>query len=188
LGETEATLLQSLTDKTELGFNLTLMVALPKNGFDEVVRCCTEIGVTQIIPVLSDRTILNPSPNKLHRWQKIAKEAAEQAERQIVPTISPVIPFKTAILQHQDGVCYIGVTRHLAPSLLDCLKQQKPNKIVIITGPEGGWTEEEIKQAIAAGFQPFSLGETVLRAVTAPIVAVALAAAIDRSQPSNFCC
>ncbi|NJL10277.1 MAG: 16S rRNA (uracil(1498)-N(3))-methyltransferase, partial [Calothrix sp. SM1_7_51] len=88
----EANILESLELKTELPVAITLITALPKgNGFDDVVRACTEIGVTCIAPVTSDRTLLNPSSQKLERWQRIAKEAAEQSERAIVPTIlSPV--------------------------------------------------------------------------------------------------
>jgi 16S rRNA (uracil1498-N3)-methyltransferase len=187
LTETAPTILESITDNTELAVNITLIVALPKNGFDEVVRCCTEIGVARIIPVTSDRTIPKPSLHKLQRWQKIAREAAEQAERLIVPEIEPVLPFSAAVLQQGAADCYIGVTRHRVNHLLDCLKEQKQNKIVMATGPEGGWTEKEIEQAIAAGFQPFSLGVRILRAVTAPIVALSLAAAIDlRQDRSGF--
>ena len=56
---------------------VTLICALPKgNNFDDIVRACTELGVTKILPVISDRTLLQPSPQKLQRWRKIAQEAA----------------------------------------------------------------------------------------------------------------
>lgn len=62
LGE-QGQVLEALVVETELPVSITLMVALPKgSGFDEVVRCCTELGVTTIAPVLSDRTLLQPSP------------------------------------------------------------------------------------------------------------------------------
>lgn len=77
----QAQVLEPLEVQTELPVSITLMVALPKgNGFDEVVRCCTELGVACIAPVVSDRTLLNPSPQKLERWRRIAAEAAEQSE------------------------------------------------------------------------------------------------------------
>lgn len=178
LRETDATILESIQDNTELTVEITLMVALPKNGFEEVVRCCTEIGVSRIIPVISERTIPKPNPHKHQRWQKIAQEAAEQSERTIVPVIEPIISFADVIKQDLNGNYYLGVTRHQAPPLRECLKEQKQNTIIIATGPEGGWTDKEVEQAIAAGFKPFSLGKTILRAVTAPIVAAAIAAAI----------
>ena len=78
----------AITISQELTQSITLICALPKgNNFDDLVRACTELGVTTIIPAISDRTLLNPSPQKLQRWRKIAQEAAEQSERLVVPTI-----------------------------------------------------------------------------------------------------
>ncbi len=183
--------LEQLLVETELTVSITLMVALPKgNGFDEVIRCCTELGVTCIAPVLSDRTLLDPSPQRLERWRRIAMEAAEQSERSFVPTILEPVAFNTGLslvighLSFANSQQYICVARGEFPHLKDCLqhKQQITNdkgqmtndKIVIATGPEGGWTTSEIENAIASGFQPVSLGRRILRAVTAPIVALSL--------------
>jgi 16S rRNA (uracil1498-N3)-methyltransferase len=177
----QAQVLEALLVETELPVSITLMVALPKgNGFDEVVRCCTELGVTCIAPVLSDRTLLHPSPQKLERWRRIAAEAAEQSERSFVPTILEPVAFNKG-LSFANSQQYICVARGEFPHLKDCLqhKQQMTNDkgqmtIVIATGPEGGWTTEEVENAIATGFQPVSLGRRILRAVTAPIVALSL--------------
>jgi 16S rRNA (uracil1498-N3)-methyltransferase len=177
----QAQVLEALLVETELPVSITLMVALPKgNGFDEVVRCCTELGVTCITPVLSDRTLLHPSPQKLERWRRIATEAAEQSERSFVPTILEPVAFNTS-LSFANSQQYICVARGEFPHLKDCLqpKGQMTNDkgqetIVIATGPEGGWTTQEIENAIAFGFQPVSLGRRILRAVTAPVVALSL--------------
>ncbi|MFW9263282.1 16S rRNA (uracil(1498)-N(3))-methyltransferase [Nostoc sp. KVJ20] len=177
----QAQVLEPLLVETELPVSITLMVALPKgNGFDEVVRCCTELGVTCIAPVLSDRTLLHPSPQKLERWRRIAAEAAEQSERSFVPTILEPVTFNTS-LSFANSQQYICVARGEFPHLKDCLqhKGQMTNDIgqetiVIATGPEGGWTTPEIENAIASGFQPVSLGRRILRAVTAPVVALSL--------------
>ncbi|BDI17153.1 ribosomal RNA small subunit methyltransferase E [Nostoc cf. commune SO-36] len=177
----QAQVLEALLVETELPVSITLMVALPKgNGFDEVVRCCTELGVTCIAPVLSDRTLLHPSPQKLERWRRIAAEAAEQSERSLVPTILEPVAFDTG-LSFANSQQYICVARGEFPHLKDCLqhKGQRTNDIgqetiVIATGPEGGWTTQEIENAIAFGFQPVSLGRRILRAVTAPVVALSL--------------
>ena len=150
------------------------MVALPKgNGFDEVVRCCTELGVTCIAPVLSDRTLLHPSPQKLERWRRIAAEAAEQSERSFVPTILEPVTFNTAVTANQTNHRYICEARGEYPHLKKVLNTIS-EEIVIATGPEGGWTTQEIENALAAGFQPVSLGRRILRAVTAPVVALSL--------------
>lgn len=174
----EAQILELLSVETELPVSITLMVALPKgNGFDEVVRCCTELGVACIAPVMSDRTLLNPSPQKLERWRRIASEAAEQSERSFVPTILEPISFDAALSSFATQQKYICEGRGNYPHLKNCLHNQGEMSIVIATGPEGGWTEKEIDNAIKAGFQPVSLGRRILRAVTAPIVALSLISA-----------
>ena len=89
--------------QTELPVEVTLMVALPKgNSFDEIVRHCTEIGVSYMMPMLSERTLLNPSSQKLERWRRIAQEAAEQSERQIIPAIQEVNKFTTSFVICQE--------------------------------------------------------------------------------------
>ncbi|MEI3648939.1 16S rRNA (uracil(1498)-N(3))-methyltransferase [Anabaena sp. AL09] len=169
--------LELLEVKTELPVAITLMMALPKgNGFDEIVRCCTELGVTCIAPVLSDRTLLNPSHQKLERWQRIASEAAEQSERAVVPTILQPVAFNTAIKETTATHRYICEARGDYPHLQQVINKTA-NGIIIAIGPEGGWTNQELEIAIASGFQPISLGRRILRAVTAPIVAISLIAA-----------
>lgn len=173
IGE-QAQVLEPLLVETELPVSITLMVALPKgNGFDEVVRCCTELGVTCIAPVLSDRTLLHPSPQKLERWRRIAAEAAEQSERSFVPTILEPVAFNTAVTANQTSHRYICEARGKYPHLNKVLSSIS-GEIVIATGPEGGWTTQEIENAKSAGFQPVSLGRHILRAVTAPVVALSL--------------
>ncbi|XZF61445.1 MAG: 16S rRNA (uracil(1498)-N(3))-methyltransferase [Gloeotrichia echinulata DVL01] len=178
----QAQVLEPLVVETELPISITLMMALPKgNGFDEVARYCTELGVTCIAPVLSDRTLLNPSPQKLERWRRIAAEAAEQSERSFVPTILEPVTFSTGLSSVISNLSfsqpYICVTRDDSPHLKDCLHDKRQSTIVIAIGPEGGWTQTEVENAIAAGFQPVSLGRRILRAVTAPIVALSLISA-----------
>jgi 16S rRNA (uracil1498-N3)-methyltransferase len=170
-------ILEPLEVKTELPISITLMMALPKgNGFDEIVRCCTELGVTSIAPILSDRTLLNPSPKKLERWQRIASEAAEQSERAVVPTILEPVAFTTAIKKNTATHRYICEGRGDYPHLQQTLNCTA-NEIIIAIGPEGGWTNQEIEIAVKSGFTGVSLGRRILRAVTAPIVAISLIAA-----------
>ena len=157
-------------------------MALPKgNGFDDVVRACTELGVANIVPVLSDRTLLNPSPQKLERWRRIAIEATEQSERTIIPTILEPTSFKAALSLFTTEQKYICEGRGNNPHLLSYLQHQSKitnNQIIIAIGPEGGWTETELELAIASGYQPVSLGKRILRAITAPTVALSLISAL----------
>lgn len=185
---TQAKIIKSLPAQTELLISVTLMAAMPKgNAFDEVVYQATELGVTCIIPIKSDRTLLNPSPQKLQRWRRLSQEAAEQSERQVVPTILDPVDFNSSLRLEQilNTQRYIGVARGDALNFLSCLQDLKltiataqPPSIVIAIGPEGGFSKAEEEQAIAANFQPVSLGKRILRAVTAPIVALSLVSSV----------
>ncbi len=190
---TQAKIIQSLCVQTELPLAVTLIAAMPKgSGFDDVVYQATELGVACIMPLKSDRTLLNPSPQKLERWRRISQEAAEQSERQVVPTIFDPVNFATSLEQvgTSNALGYICVARGDAPHLLSCLQDKQsqlqtsqssnshPPSVIIATGPEGGWTAAEVDQATAAGFQPVSLGHRILRAVTAPLTALSLVASV----------
>ncbi|NMG07074.1 16S rRNA (uracil(1498)-N(3))-methyltransferase [Brasilonema sp. UFV-L1] len=183
----KAQILESLTVETELPVSITLMVALPKgNGFDDVVRVCTELGVAVIAPVVSDRTLLHPSPQKLERWLRIAQEAAEQSERAFVPTILEPVSFITALATGTTSHRYICEARGNYAHLREVINQvSTTSEMIIATGPEGGWTQKEVECAIDAGFQPVSLGRRILRAVTAPIVALSIVAAQLESVSLN---
>ncbi len=183
--------LELLEVVTELPFDVSLITALPKgNGYEQILRCCTELGVSRFLPVISSRTIIKPSSNKVERWRKIVIESAEQAERQIVPQVVTPLSFTETIgnltsvesdLAEREALHnrYICVARGALPSLWSCLQNSTPQHITIATGTEGGWTPAEIEEAIAAKFQPVSLGKRILRAVTAPITAVSLVAVIS---------
>jgi 16S rRNA (uracil1498-N3)-methyltransferase len=183
--ETGADLLEALEGRSELAIPVTLALALPKgNAFDEVVRQVTELGVSCILPVISDRTLLHPSPNKLERWRKIAQEATEQSERQQVPTLLDPLSWQAALSQLAaiDGK-FLCWARGQSPAFLEAVSQKVPTfspngTIAIALGPEGGWTEREVQMALQAGFQTVSLGRRVLRSVTAPVAAMAIVSAV----------
>ncbi|MGD1858914.1 MAG: 16S rRNA (uracil(1498)-N(3))-methyltransferase [Leptolyngbyaceae cyanobacterium] len=153
---------------------ITLAACLPKQGFDEVVRQVTELGVDKIVPILSDRTLPKPSINKLERWRRIAAEAGEQSERLIVPTIQEPLAWASWLARQSQDYRLICVARQSAPTLLSLCCSSQFAAVEVAIGPEGGWTESEFEHAIAHGYQPVTLGSTILRAVTAPVVALAL--------------
>ena len=180
-----AEIIASVDLNTELAVALNLITALPKaSGYEQIIRCCTELGVSNFMPVISDRTILKPSANKVQRWRKIATEAAEQSERQIVPSVFEPVAWEKAIASKTNEAKYICVARGNIPSLWDCVASLNPTQaaITIATGCEGGWTEKEVERAIAHGYQPVSLGTRILRAVTAPIAVSSLIAAVLEQQ------
>jgi 16S rRNA (uracil1498-N3)-methyltransferase len=167
----------------ELPLAITLICALPKgNNFDDIVRACTELGVTTIYPAISDRTLLVPSPQKLQRWRKIAQEAAEQSERLTIPIIEEPQPLQTIFsqLSASNANRYWCEARGNFPHLLECLQSTTTpitTQITIAIGPEGGWTPDEIDRAIEYDFQLVSLGRQILRTITAPIVALSIVSA-----------
>ncbi|WP_413164962.1 16S rRNA (uracil(1498)-N(3))-methyltransferase [Capilliphycus salinus ALCB114379] len=178
----------------ELAIEVRLGVSLPKTGFDEVVRYCTELGVSQIVPLISQRTVLKPSSQKVERWRRIIREAAEQSERQIIPTLLDPLPFEKALA---DGLGlnltstsqqYICVARGDLPHLYGCMSQSGGDAIAIFTGPEGGWTSAEVEMATACGFQAVSLGRRILRAVTAPVVALSCVSTIAEMKARSPDC
>ncbi|MCU0545105.1 MAG: 16S rRNA (uracil(1498)-N(3))-methyltransferase [Oscillatoriaceae cyanobacterium Prado104] len=201
-----ASIIEEIVVNTELPVKAILIAALPKgNGFDEVVRQAVELGVASILPVTSDRTLLKPSPQKVDRWNRIAAEAAEQSERQFLPAVFEPVAFDLAVKDCVAKHRFICVARGENRHLLDCLVGLDPPQpplirgeqelappqpplargeqewgelsIAIAIGPEGGWTDGEVKRAIEFGFEPVSLGRRILRAVTAPIVALSLVGA-----------
>lgn len=184
----QAQVLESIAAQTELPIPVTLLIAIPKSGLDEVVRQVTELGVTEIVLVSSQRTVLKPSAAKIDRWQRIVQEAAEQSERQIVPKLHPP-QFWAGALQAwnaANSTCYLCEARGNYPHLLSCSGQfpmaDAPLPMTLAIGPEGGWTDGEIEMAIAAGYQPVSLGARILRAVTAPMVAMAIVASAVETE------
>ena len=93
-----AQILESIAPAKLLPAPIRLIAALPKgNGFDQVVRQTTELGVTHIYPVIAERTLLKPSGHKLTRWRRIAEEASEQSERTTVPEIFEPVSFQLCI-------------------------------------------------------------------------------------------
>lgn len=179
----QATMLQSLTEQTELAVPVMLLAAPPKgNHFDQVVRSSTELGVSHIVPLLSQRTLLNPSPHKIQRWRRIATEAAEQSRRQLIPQVLDPVSFTEILVDSElqsshhwrKYICRVDPT---AESLLQCLGDTADAGIAIMVGPEGGWTDTEKNQAQVAGYHSVSLGRRTLRSVTATYMAVSVAIA-----------
>jgi 16S rRNA (uracil1498-N3)-methyltransferase len=167
---------------------LRLIAALPKgNSFDQVVRQSTELGVTHIYPVMSDRSLLRPSPHKLARWQRIAQEAAEQSERVNVPEIFAPTDFRACLAQRDQislktDFCYLCAARtespHLLKQVMADLTSANLRGVTLAIGPEGGWTSDEIAVALKCGYEVVSLGSVILRAVTAPVAALSLVTAV----------
>jgi len=173
----QATLGEFLDRDCESPLAVTLVQALPSGDkMDWVVEKCVELGVSAIQPVMSKRSVVRLSAERMARrvahWNAIASAACEQCGRNRVPVVAPVLdlPQYLAASKVQNSQRFL-----LAPtggaSLRACATPTEPVHILI--GPEGGWEEGEVLAAQAAGCRPLSLGGRVLRTETAGMTALA---------------
>ena len=184
-----ATVIDKLENNSELNSKITLGIAMPKgSNLESVIRQTTELGVRLIVPLFSDRTIIKSGAEignqKRDRWQRIAEEASELSMRTYIPEINIPQTLGTWLgdlaKSTAPALKYICVISPEATHLLTSLQSSNAEEnfeIIIATGCEGGWTAREEEIAIAAGFIPVSLGDRVLSAVTAPVVALSIVSA-----------
>jgi len=159
-----------------------ISVALSIFKFDRMewaIEKCTELGVARIVPVIAGRTeshLAAAAPKRVDRWQRIVKQASEQARRISPPEICAPIKFKDLLAMSGSPRIVLSETEQTL-SLKDAIPQD-PKFLFLAFGPEGGWKQEEITAFCDAGWTAASLGSTILRAETAVIAAVAIAAAV----------
>ena len=147
-------------------------------GMDLLIQKLTELGVSEIWPIASERSISKPSGEKRisHRWESIALSACKQSGQNWLPKIHEVGPldnFLSAPNPAPPAGRIIGSLQPEAkplPALLAAVRQAgKPPALDLLIGPEGDFTPAEIGRARSAGFQPASLGPLVLRSETASL-------------------
>ena len=165
---------KELFEDRELPYDLVLAMALIKNDrFEWAVQKATELGVKRIIPLMTERTQIkdHSQAKRLLRYKKIAKEAAEQSFRLMVPLIDDFKRLEDIETLHFDNklVAYEREEQHL---LSDDLK----NDTIVIIGPEGGFSDDEYRRLIENGFVSISLGKRILRAETAAVCALSIIA------------
>jgi len=145
---------------------------------DLVVQKATELGVTQLLPVLTERSVVKltaqQSDRKVNHWRAIAIAACEQCGRNRLPVIAP--PVALGALFKSDAAS--GTRLLLSPggtaNLRDLPRPAAGGGLTVLIGPEGGLTDEEEETALAVGFTVVRLGPRVLRTETAAIAAIAL--------------
>ncbi|WP_286887134.1 16S rRNA (uracil(1498)-N(3))-methyltransferase [Aneurinibacillus sp. UBA3580] len=163
----------------ELPVQVTIAQGLPKGDKMElVIQKGTELGAFSFYVFTSKRTVVKLDDKKekkrLERWQKIAKEAAEQSHRSRVPEVGSVLTWRellaTASRFHYALFAY---EKEETATLRRTLSEVPPgSNVLIVIGPEGGFDETEAAEAEAAGFRSVSLGRRILRAETAPLYAL----------------
>jgi 16S rRNA (uracil1498-N3)-methyltransferase len=160
---------------------VTIAQCLPKNPKMEiVVQKATELGAFEMIPVNCERTVIKLREDKVDakvsRWRKIAKEAAEQSGRNMVPTIKPISEFKALLsLSKNYDKCIMLWEMEKEKTLKTFLQANREIKsLLVLIGPEGGISHEEADDAIKAGFEAISIGNRILRTETAPLAVLAM--------------
>lgn len=174
--EVRGRILASYRGHNEPGVALTIAAAVLKNPskFDFLVEKTTELGAGAIIPLRTDRTI--PSHARVDRWQKLAVAAMKQSCRSVLPEVRELTALSDLLRESEAYDCKfiahekkVGGGASLLPRLKGC------RSIIVLIGPEGGFSDAEVEQSTTAGYVPVYLGERRLRTETA---AVALAAAV----------
>ena len=155
--------------------HLTIACAIPKkDDMDEIIDKLTQLQADSIIPMETDRTIVKLDERKkeirLERWRKIALNAAQQSQRDNIPLIQQVTGFKQIITQsHEYQLKLIPTLNNETRDIREVISYYNQGDIIVLIGPEGDFTPQEVKLAIDQGFTPISLGTAVLRVSTAAI-------------------
>ena len=154
---------------------ITLIQAIPKKDkMDYIVEKASELGVGSVIPVITKRTVPRWDEKKntsnVERWRKIAKEASKQCGAVTVPEIGMVRSLSDCLKDSSDyDLAIMAALNDEAIRLRDALSGFKGGQIAIAVGPEGDFTDQEIRLALDAGFIPVRLGKEVLRVETAAV-------------------
>ena len=172
-----ARLLHFVDVEVELAIKVTLAVGMPAGErMDWLVEKATELGVARIQPLLSERSVLRVqgerAEKKREHWQAVAAAAAEQCGRTRVPSIEPVCGLASYVhlADPQSSTRWLLSLRGASAVPLQPAPTQP---LVVLSGPEGGFTEDEEDLALASGWCPVKLGPRVLRAETAPLAVLA---------------
>jgi 16S rRNA (uracil1498-N3)-methyltransferase len=172
------------------GREIVLVAAIYKfDRMEWAIEKCTELGVTQIIPVIAHRTdshLAAATGKRVERWRRIAHEAAQQSRRLAAPRIDEAVKLKSAL--SLGSLARVATARlllnenekseTLREALVALTRADGCEALAFAVGPEGGWTEEEVAEFGRADWHSVRLGSTILRAETAAIAALAAAAAI----------
>jgi 16S rRNA (uracil1498-N3)-methyltransferase len=175
-------------DRVEFELGAEVPVAIPLRvtvilsifKFDRMawaIEKCTELGATRIIPMVARRTqahLAEAAPKRCERWQKIARQAAEQARRLAPPAIPQPMNLKEAVLLPGETRIVLAETEEEVPLKTALQPHSSEGEVVLAFGPEGGWTEYEFDLFHKSGWITASLGGNILRAETAAVAALAV--------------
>lgn len=163
---------KEIIEERELELEITIAQSLVKEQkMDYILQKTTELGISEIIPLQVDRSIIkinDKKDKKTDRWQKIVKEASEQSKRHKIPKVlDPMTVNELCKIEDYD-LKLLCTVRENTKNIKNILSNIKSNvRILFVVGPEGGFTQDEEDKMINNGFITVSLGNTVLRTETA---------------------
>ena len=169
-------------DGVELPSKITLFQGLPKaDKMELIIQKAVELGVYEVMPVSMKRCVVKlddkKQKSKISRWQSIAEAAAKQSKRGIIPQVSAVMAFKQA-LAYAKEMDIVLVPYEMAedmPKTREIIESIKPGqRIGFFIGPEGGFDEAEIEEALGSGAMPVTLGKRILRTETAGLAVLSI--------------
>ncbi|HYL35336.1 MAG TPA: RsmE family RNA methyltransferase [Bryobacteraceae bacterium] len=156
----------------------TLFASLIKfDRFEWMLEKATELGVERVVPVeaeRSERGLAEAAGKRRSRWKRIMREASEQSRRAHLPEVGSLLSIATALESAADF--RLALEEETAPPILTALPaRRKPeDRVALLIGPEGGWTDRERQAVAQAGWTAVSLGCHILRAETAGIAGLAI--------------
>lgn len=171
---------ERLLQPPESPVRIEVYQALPqRERFELILQKLTEIGVSRIVPYESQRSITleerDGRQKKSHRWSDVVLKAAKQSRRAMIPELSAVLSWDAALYQahHADLrlFFYEGTQRW---SMREALTGGIPRRVALFVGPEGGFSDDEVKELRTLDVLPVSLGPRILRTETAAIVGAAV--------------
>ena len=170
---TKVSLVKQLNEVTESPLSIHIGLAISKGEhMDYAIQKAVEAGVSQITPMMSKHSVVRldekRKQSRLLHWQGIIRHASEQSGRVKLPTLNPITDF-TKELPAAPGETKLILDPYAKGSLASITS--KPSSVIILIGPEGGFSELEIEYAVANGYKPVKLGPRVLRTETATVAA-----------------
>ena len=170
----------TLSSTKESPLSITLAQSLLKGEkMDSGVQKATELGVTEIVPFFSSRSVplleISKKVKRHHRWERIAIEASKQCGREVLPRVEPLREYSQIFQVASPESLRIILCEREGRRLKEILSESKEREeIFFVVGPEGGLSQEEVEYAKGRGFIPVILGDRVLRAETASLCLLGL--------------